>query len=104
MFVRPHRWPKPGLLTVSDCSLSPQLPSQLPAARRPAGQQSLTLAFNLFHFVTSDTFYLGSRVTLCNKREGHPCQPVRGQPWEGGLAVATAYAWRRWGGPLEPDA
>ncbi|VFV35736.1 Hypothetical predicted protein [Lynx pardinus] len=47
---------------------------------------SVTLAFNLFHFVTSDTFYLRSRVTLCDKREGRPCQPKsspgRNRAWE----------------------
>ena len=39
----------------------------------------VTLAFNLFRFSTSDTLYLQSQVTLCDKRAGRPCPPVSRQ-------------------------
>lgn len=77
------------------CPVSNRL---LGGLRANGASLQVTLAFNLFHFVTSDTFYLRSRVTLCDKREGHPCQPVSWQPW-GILAVSLAYAWRRWRRP-----
>lgn len=49
--------------------------------------------------MTNDTFYLHSRVTLCDERKGHPCQPVSRQAWEI-QAVPAASAWRRWRRPL----
>uniref|UniRef100_H0XRL3 ZP domain-containing protein n=1 Tax=Otolemur garnettii TaxID=30611 RepID=H0XRL3_OTOGA len=68
------------------CPVSNRL---LQGLRANGDSLEVTLAFNLFRFLTSDTLYLHGRVTLCDKRAGQPCQPTcpknppgREQAWQ----------------------